>query len=116
MATQPWQDYAGLAESMELLADAGPARVRAHVLGLLDPLVEFLRARGVEIASDLSPERRSGILAFRTPEVEAPYRALVAAGVGCALREGAVRLAPHLYNQPEDVQRVMDVLDGAIPA
>ena len=26
----------------------------------------------------------------------------------------AVRLAPHLYNQPDDLERVMDVLDGVV--
>ena len=30
------------------------------------------------------------------------------------MREGAVRLSPHLYNQPEDVDTVMDVLDGVV--
>jgi selenocysteine lyase/cysteine desulfurase len=30
------------------------------------------------------------------------------------VREGAVRLAPHLYNQPEDLETVMDVLDGVL--
>lgn len=112
VATQPWQDYAGMAESLELLAGADPAQVRAHVLGLLDPLAAFLDERGVEIVSDMRPERRSGIFSFRPDDAEGAYRALHQAGVGCVLREGAVRLSAHLYNQPEDVARVMDVLDG----
>lgn len=116
VATQPWQDYAGLAESMELLAEADPARIRAHVLALLDPLIAYLRERGAEVGGGAEPARRSGILAFRTADTDAAYRALTAAGIVCALREGAVRIAPHLYNQPEDLERVMDVLDGVLPA
>ncbi|MBW3570873.1 MAG: aminotransferase class V-fold PLP-dependent enzyme, partial [Gemmatimonadetes bacterium] len=114
VATQPLQDYAGLAESLELLIEADPRRIRAHVLGLLDPLAAWLAGRGVEVASDPRPERRSGIFAFRPADAAGVYAALARAGVGCVLREGAVRLAPHLYNQPEDVERVMDVLNGVL--
>jgi cysteine desulfurase/selenocysteine lyase len=112
VATQPWQDYAGMAQAAELLLEAGPARIREHVLALLDPLAAWMEERGMEIASDLRPERRSGIFAFTMPDAAGAYRALHRAGVGCVLREGAVRLSPHLYNQPEDMGRVMDVLDG----
>ena len=114
VATQPWQDYAGLGESLELLLDADPARVRAHVLGLLDPLAAWLAERGVEVTSDARPERRSGIFSFRPANAAGVNRALARAGVGCVLREGAVRLSPHLYNQPEDVETVMDVLHGVL--
>jgi cysteine desulfurase/selenocysteine lyase len=112
VATQPWQDYAGLAESMELLIVADPARIREHVLGLVDPLAAWLEERGIEVARDPRPERRSGIFAFRPADPAGAHRALVRAGVGCVVREGAVRLAPHLYNQPEDLETVMDVLSG----
>lgn len=113
VATLPFHDFAGLAASMELLAEVGVERVREHVLALLDPVVGWLRERGgVEAASDLSPERRSGILAFRPPDPAAAFAALHAAGVGCVLREGAVRLSPHLYNTADEVARVLEILDG----
>jgi selenocysteine lyase/cysteine desulfurase len=41
------------------------------------------------------------------------YRALKAAGVVCSLREGAIRLSPHLYNTVEEMERVVAVLDRA---
>ncbi|HEX2188722.1 MAG TPA: hypothetical protein VHG51_07465, partial [Longimicrobiaceae bacterium] len=55
--------------------------------------------------------RRSGILCFRPPEPEAAFAALTAAGVVCVLREGAVRVSPHLYNDAGDVARVVEVLE-----
>ena len=115
VATQPWQDYAGFAESLELVLEADPARIRQHVLDLIDPLAAWLGARGVEVTSDMRRERRSGIFSFRPVDPAGAYRALSRAGVGCVVREGAVRLAPHLYNQPEDVDTVMRVLDGVVP-
>lgn len=115
VATQPWQDYAGLAESIELLLEADPARIRAHVLALLDPLAAWMAERGIAVTSDPRPERSSGIFAFAPADAAGAYGALAAAGVGCVLREGAVRLSPHLYNQPDEIGRVMDVLDGWMP-
>lgn len=112
VATQPWQDYAGMTESVELLLEADPVRIRAHVRALLEPLAAWVTERGMEITGDPRPERRSGIFAFTGADAAGAYRALHRAGVGCVLREGAVRLSPHLYNQPEDIGRVMDVLDG----
>lgn len=112
VATQPWQDYAGLGESLELVIEADPSRVREHVLALIEPLAAWLQARGIEITSEPRPERRSGIFSFAPRDVAGVYTMLSRAGVNCVVREGAIRLAPHLYNQPEDVERVMDVLDG----
>src|SRR3712207_7030795 len=42
--------------------------------------------------SDLRPERRSAILCFRPPSAEEVFRTLQAAGIVCALREGAIRI------------------------
>jgi len=111
VATLPFQDIAGMTESLTLLHEVGPQNIRRHVLGLLDPLVEWLRSTGAaEIMSDLRPEHRSGIFCFRPPNAEGAFRALGRAGVNCVLREGAVRLSPHLYNTDDDIAVVMEVL------
>jgi len=111
VATQPFQDQAALAESVNLLREVGPERIRRHVLALLDPLIDWIRESGfAQIVSDLRPERRSGILAFRPRDAEQVYHALSRAGVGCVLREGCIRLSPHLYNTAEEIGEVIDVL------
>ena len=114
VATQPWQDYAGMKESVELLTETGIDRIRAHVLSLLDPLIDWLQDRsdGYEIVSALEPERRSGILAFRPRDAAGAFRALHKAKVACVLREGSVRVSPHLYNTADDVAAVVRVLEA----
>jgi selenocysteine lyase/cysteine desulfurase len=42
------------------------------------------------------------------------HRRLKAAGVVCAFREGAIRFSPHAYNTPEEMEKVVEVLDGVI--
>lgn len=117
VATLPFHDLGGFATSVDFLLETGIDAIREHVLALQDPLVDWLRERpGVEVVSDLAPERRSGILCFRTPSSESTFRALSAAGVVCVLREGAIRLSPHLYNDASDVERVIEVLEREVAA
>jgi cysteine desulfurase / selenocysteine lyase len=115
VGTLPFGDYAGMAASLELLADVDPRRIAEHLASLLEPLVPWLEDRGAGVRSDRTPARRSGILALRPPDLEGVHRRLVDAGIGCALREGALRLAPHLYNDSAEIERLMEVLDGALP-
>jgi cysteine desulfurase / selenocysteine lyase len=111
VATPPFQDLLGLATSMEMLADCGVETIERHLLDLLEPLVDWLRDQpAVQVVSDLDPRHRSGIVAFRTPQPEADFAALTAAGVVCVQREGAIRIAPHLYNTAADIDRVLAVL------
>ncbi|HET6232444.1 MAG TPA: aminotransferase class V-fold PLP-dependent enzyme [Longimicrobiaceae bacterium] len=113
VATLPQQDIAGLTESVDLLLETGIENVRDHVLGILDPLIDWLAEREVQIVSDLRRERRSGIFCFKPKDLPRTMRALHAAGVVCVPREGAVRLAPHVYNTAEEIGAVIEVLRGA---
>jgi selenocysteine lyase/cysteine desulfurase len=111
VATPPFHDYAALGASLELLLEVGIDRIRAHVLALLDPLIEWLSGHeAFEIVSDTTPAHRSGILSFRTRDAHGAFEALTAAGVVCSLREGAIRVAPHLYNTTEEMETVIAAL------
>ena len=110
VGTLPFGDFAGFAASVELLLEVGPERIEAHAARLLDRLAEWLRERPrVEVVSDLSPRRAEGE-DCRAPRAEEVFRALAAAGVVAVLREGAIRISPHLYNDAADVERVIEVL------
>ena len=110
--TLPFDGFAGMAESVELRLEVGVERIERHLLALLDPLIAWLRETPeAEILSDLDPERRSAIFCFRVPRAEAVFQALRREGVTCALREGAIRLAPHLYNSRAEIERVVEILD-----
>jgi selenocysteine lyase/cysteine desulfurase len=112
VGTQPFQDLAGLAESLDLLLETGIERIRDHVLALIDPLAAWLGEREeATIVSSMEEGRRSGVFCFRLGDTERAYAELHRARVGCVLREGAIRIAPHLYNTTDDIARVMDVLE-----
>jgi selenocysteine lyase/cysteine desulfurase len=111
VATMPLQDVAGLTTSLGLLLETGVGAIREHIRGLVEPLARFVEEHPrLSLASDMRAERRSGIVAIRSPDLRATFGALHAAGVGCVPREGAIRLAPHLYNTADEVARVIEVL------
>lgn len=112
VGTLPIQDFGGFAESLGLLMEVGVDAIRLHLEELLEPLVAWLREHDeVEVISDLRPGARSGIFCFRPPSADVVFRRLAERGVVCALREGAIRVAPHLYNTRADLERVVDILD-----
>lgn len=114
ISTLPFQDFAGFAESLELLMEVGVERIEGHLEAILAPLVSWLvGCAEVDLVSDRDPRRRSGILSFRTPSGEAVFRRLTESGVLCARRGGAVRLSPHLYNDARDVERVIESLEAS---
>lgn len=100
------------AESLRLVLEATPAKVQAHARALCDRILGELPA-GWEPASPMEPEARSHILCLRGPSAartEAAFEALRAAKVVTSLRGGRIRVAPHLYNGAEDVNRLLAVL------
>ena len=112
LATLGLQDYLALARSVEIFQEMGVGRVEAHIREVHEPLWAWLRGRrDVTVITPEEPARRAGIVSFRPPDPHAAAERLSKAGVVFALREGAVRLAPHFYNTVDQMERVVAVLD-----
>lgn len=109
-----FQDQLGMARSIEHLLEIGVAEIWQHILALQQPIVEWAQQHDVEITSELTPARRSGILGIRPRNSQAAHTALVEAGVACAFREQSIRLAPHWYNTHEEMARVLEVLKTVV--
>jgi selenocysteine lyase/cysteine desulfurase len=105
---------AALHACVGLLLEYGVERVGARVLENTAYLFERLgRLEGVQVVSRTEPERRSGIVSFRSDAFPARqiYRALGALGTTCAVREGAVRLSPHFYQDEQVLETFMQQLE-----
>lgn len=113
LVTLPYQDLAGLTASLELIDEARPERVAAHLRALRAPLLSAAERGAFRVTSPTEPEHDSAIWCVRTGDVAGGYRRLRAAGITCSLREGALRLSPHFYNTADEVERVVALLgDG----
>lgn len=112
----------GMKASLEMLLGHGMERVEEAILAARDHL--DIRLRGMDFES-LSPgpdsPLRSGILTVRhsrKPSAElssALEAANITASLRC-LRDGSqwLRFSPHFYNTVEEMDRVADVLHGAL--
>jgi cysteine desulfurase/selenocysteine lyase len=113
--TLPFQDFAGMNASLELIHELGPAAIAHHVASLADVIVLWAASqRDVELATPSSPRHRAGIVSLRMPNAAAVSAALKAANVSHSLREGAIRLSPHFYNTRDEIRRTLSVIDRAL--
>ncbi len=107
-------DMAAFQASIDLMLEIGPETIERRVLDLASSLAQGLADRGYDIVEPWprKPEESSGIVSFRRPgsmpaEV---VRDLNAARVVGRAHSDFVRLSPHFYNTPQEVERVLDVL------
>ena len=110
MITLPYQEFAGMNASLGLLFETGISAIADHLRALQSPVLEWAARRGVRVVSPLGPQA-SGIVCVAPPDVGRAFRALKAARVICGMREGAIRLSPHLYNTVAEMERVVDILE-----
>ena len=96
--------------AVDLLLEVGPAAIERRVIAITDQLIEGLERLGASILSPRTRAERSAILTFALGDTAALYAALCAAGVIARPRLGGIRLAPHFYNDENDVARVLDVI------
>jgi selenocysteine lyase/cysteine desulfurase len=98
--------------ALDLLLEVGSETLVARILAVTDTLIADLQARGYRILSNLRTEHRSGIVIVEHPDPQAACKQLLDANVVAAAR-GGLRLAPHFYNNDDDVLRVGEVLGNA---
>lgn len=113
VATLGIQDYAGCAESLALIGEIGVDRIWRQLSALLAPLRALASGDGRwSLVGSREATKQSGILALRCADVASAHARLRAAGVVCVVRENAIRFAPHFYNTTDEMDRVMNVLEG----
>ncbi len=110
--TLPYQDFAAMNASLELLAGLGAEEVAAHITALADEIVNWARSSGVTLVTPTDARKRAGTVSVRPGDGAAASDRLKKAGVVHSFREGAIRLSPHVYNTVEDVRFALRILSA----
>jgi selenocysteine lyase/cysteine desulfurase len=107
-----------LGVSIDRLHRLGTDAVEKRILSLTGRLAAELEKRGFTVKSPLGEGQRSGIITFESgaEDTRQVYDRLSGAGVVCSLREGTVRLSPHMYNTEEECDKVLDTAGRCGPA
>jgi cysteine desulfurase/selenocysteine lyase len=102
----------GLRASMELLLEAGVDRIAPAVQALADRLAAGAATKGYQLLGDRRPENGAGIIAIQKPGIDSRkvVHELKKQGIIAAARQGWVRLSPHYYISPMEIDRVVDAL------
>lgn len=98
--------------SIECLLDVGPEEILAHDRALSEHLHERLDPERWELRTPGESWSPLRVVSHADPALNPrAVEALREAGVRVALREGNVRVTPHLYNTVEEVDRLVEVLN-----
>jgi cysteine desulfurase / selenocysteine lyase len=98
--------------SLKLFKEFGYDNVEKNVLDNSEYLIHHLKRVGVIPMNDVKRENLSGIVTFKHSGIQAVYERLVEENIICAVREDALRIAPHFYNTEEDIDKLILVLSG----
>jgi cysteine desulfurase/selenocysteine lyase len=113
-----WASYfnfnlAAMDVSVDFVVRMGPELVAAHNRKLIELMFERLPKDRFVPASPLNAARRGpyGCFAARSPEKTAEvYKHLRKENVVVSLREGNIRVSPHLFNTERDIDRLISVV------
>lgn len=100
----------GLGAGIRLLQEVGIENIEQRIFDLNDYLIIGLQKKGYRVTSPIASRvERSGILCFNHPAREAKglFASLMAAKVAVSLRGQVIRVAPHFYNNEEDLDRLL---------
>lgn len=109
--TLPFQDFAGMATSLELLLELGPSDVAQHIHTRTSELLDGAASRGIPLVTPR--EAHAGIACLRPDNAVAASARLDEARVSHSVREGTIRLAPHCYTTAGDIEAALAALAGA---
>lgn len=110
IGTYPFSTLWTMCSSLELLSEIGTRTIKKQVIGLQDILLDYLNDSPYQVKSSLDPLHRSGILSFSGRDTARLFQILSKEKILVSFRENSIRVSPHFYNSPEDIQRLIQVL------
>ena len=111
--TSNYFNFAAMDVSLQFVLQFGPETVEAHNRKLIDFMFERLPKDRCIPASPLDSSRRGpyGCFTARSPEKTAElYQKLTKEKIITSLREGNIRVSPHLYNTERDIDRLITAI------
>jgi selenocysteine lyase/cysteine desulfurase len=111
MITLPYQDFAGMVTSLELITALGADAIVEHTRRLARMMIDWAADRDdVDVVTPTDRDQHAGIVSLRPRSPITVSAALTAANVAHSLREGAIRLSPYFYNTEVEVERVSEII------
>ena len=104
--------FYGLEESLKLLSKAGLSNIERHLNDLSDMICDGLAGKDYDIISSRAPGEKSAIVCIKHRSIGSNDVAkhLEAQKIIVSSRGDRVRIAPHFYNNREDIEKLVEGL------
>ncbi|HLA96444.1 MAG TPA: aminotransferase class V-fold PLP-dependent enzyme [Pyrinomonadaceae bacterium] len=105
--------FYGLEQSLKLLTNTGLDRIQGYLEGLSDHLCELLAGKDYDILSSRLPGEKSPIVCIKHRggiHCNEIAEDLQKQGIIVSPRNDRLRIAPHFYNNQEDIERLVEAL------
>lgn len=102
--------YAALA-ALRLIEQVGLATIERHVRFLAGQLIQGIQQRGLKLLTPVDPAERGPLVMVGCRDAAGLVAALAQDGILCSVRDGALRVSLHYYNNAADVEAVLQALD-----
>jgi selenocysteine lyase/cysteine desulfurase len=105
--------FYGLEQSLKLLHETGIGKIAVYLEELTDYLCELLAGKNYEIVSSRAKGEKSAIVCIRNTNGLTPGeidKRLQKENIIISPRGDRVRIAPHFYNNREDIERLVEAL------
>ncbi len=104
--TPPIPNIYAARAGLSIIEEIGLAAIGERIAGLTALIADHARVAGIPMATPDDPARRGAMVALRAHDAPAMVLALHEANIVTSSRDGNVRLSPHFYNEPGDVEKV----------
>jgi selenocysteine lyase/cysteine desulfurase len=104
--------FYGLEQSLKLLTETGLGNIDAYLNDLTDALCDAVGGKSYDIVSSRVSGEKSAIVCLRPRNADCNeiVERLEKQNVIISTRNGRLRIAPHFYNNQEDIDRLVDLL------
>lgn len=105
----------GTDEVLKYFMELGVENIFNHIIDIQDKLISLLDKTKYKVESDISAEHRSNIMIFshvdstKNKEIQ---KMLEEKKIYIALREGFLRVSPHIYNNYSDAEKLAEALNS----
>lgn len=107
--TQNLAGIVALCESTGTLLEVGIEKIQAHIFQLTDSVIDAIDGAGFELVTSREHAKRAGIVTFKCANAQQLFDALRKENIIVSIREGMIRISPHFYNSPAEVEALRSV-------
>jgi cysteine desulfurase / selenocysteine lyase len=106
----PFPHIFAIGAALDYINRIGLTNIAARIYSLTEHLIDRLKVLGLDICSSLNSEYRSGIVVFSVKNAQKLTNQLLAKRIYVSARGEGIRVAPHFYNNEEDINRLAKAL------